>query len=217
METANLMDILQSISVIFAAVSVMLGVSAWRREHVGKRRIELAEDVLTAFYEARDAIRRIRDPWSNKDEGKSRMRGPGEGIDESEFLDRAHIPRERYNKESDHFNRLRSMRYRMVARFSVKAEKPFDDLDKIVREIFIAAFLLGNRYWPRQGRVEMTEGEHRKHLKEMEAQELIFWAAHGDKDPIEKRLSELILEVESICRPAVQEDAGFSRILTRWI
>ncbi len=210
------MDILQSISVIFAAVSVMLGVSAWRREHVGKRRIELAEDVLTAFYEARDAIRRIRSPFSAKDEGNARVPEPGEGSEESEILNRAHVPFERYDKESELFNRLRSMRYRMIARFSLKAEKPFNDLQKIVNEIFLASYVLGNLYWPRQGRVPMRAEEREKHLKEMEEQEQIFWAGRTDKDPIEKRLSDLILEIESICRPAIQEDAGFSRILTRW-
>ena len=53
------MDGLASISVIIAALSLVFGVYAWKREYVGKRRIELAQSVLAMFYEADDAIMAI--------------------------------------------------------------------------------------------------------------------------------------------------------------
>ena len=44
----------------FAAGVAIYGIRSWRREFRGKRQIELAEDVLALFYEARDAITAIR-------------------------------------------------------------------------------------------------------------------------------------------------------------
>jgi hypothetical protein len=47
-------------SSILVLLLAVYGVDSWRREHPGKRRIELAEDTLALFYEAVDAIRHIR-------------------------------------------------------------------------------------------------------------------------------------------------------------
>lgn len=64
-------DILQSISMILACWAVIAGIDAWRREFVGKRRIELAEETLEAFYALRDAIAFIRNPFSSTQEGST--------------------------------------------------------------------------------------------------------------------------------------------------
>ncbi len=52
----NIADVITAVSVAIAALAFVVGVNAWRREFVGKRRIELAENVLALFYEAQDAI-----------------------------------------------------------------------------------------------------------------------------------------------------------------
>ena len=62
-EVMDVANILESISLIIAAWAVIIGVNAWRREYIGKRRLELAEEVLSLFYEARDIIRYIRNPF----------------------------------------------------------------------------------------------------------------------------------------------------------
>jgi hypothetical protein len=53
-------DIAQIVSVLVASLVAIRGIQAWRREFVGKRRIELAEEVLALFYQAKDAIGWIR-------------------------------------------------------------------------------------------------------------------------------------------------------------
>src|SRR5271169_357821 len=108
----EIVQILQSVSVIFACLSIILGVDAWRREYIGKRKIELAEDVLTLFYQARDAIRRIRNPFGHQGEGQSRKPGEYETPEQKEFRDNAHAAFERYEKERDVFNKLDVIRYR---------------------------------------------------------------------------------------------------------
>jgi len=116
-------QILQSVSVIFACLSIVLGVDAWRREYVGKRKIDLAEDVLTLFYQARDAVGRIRTPWHQNEEGKTRKPGEYETPEQKELLDRAYVIFERYEKEQEIFNKLVVIRYRFMARFGKKNRK----------------------------------------------------------------------------------------------
>ena len=48
--------IVQAVGVIFACWAIVSGVDAWKREFVGKRKIELAEAVLSKFFEVKDAV-----------------------------------------------------------------------------------------------------------------------------------------------------------------
>ncbi len=173
---------LKNFSVIIAALSLISGINAWRREYIGKRRIELAEEVLTCFYEARDAIKFIRSPFSYDGEGKTRSRQNGELEEESKLLDRAYIVYERYEKRREVFNKLHSLRYRFMARFGRQTEKPFIELHSIVSDIFNAADILGSHYWQRQGRVKMKDDEFKTHLEEMHEQEAIFWYKGEKRD-----------------------------------
>jgi hypothetical protein len=208
-------QILQSVSVIFACLTIILGVNAWRREYVGKRKIELAEDVLTLFYQARDAIRRIRNPWHGGEEGKTRKPGEYEASDRKELLDRAYVVVERFEKEREIFNKLDVIRYRFMARFGPNTNKPFDQVRSIIGDIFIAANRLGTHYWPRQGRVPMSEEQFQKHLEEMNKYEAIFWEGAQKDDPINKQLNEVIGEIEKICRPIIEEQSGVGSFLFR--
>ncbi len=203
-------DILQSVSIILACISIILGIDAWRREFIGKRKIELAEDVLTRFYEANDAIARIRSPLSFANEGSARARTPNESEEESNLLDRASVVFVRYEKEQELFNRIHVLRYNVMARLGLDSAKPFNDLHGVVKDIFRAAKMLGGHYWPRQGRVSMTEKQFQKHLADMEKHETVFWAGYDENDPIQKRMDAVISSIELVCRPVLEEKSvGF--------
>ena len=58
------LDGLQQVSLLVGIWVAIYGIDSWRREHTGKRQIELAEDALALFYEAADAIQNIRHPAS---------------------------------------------------------------------------------------------------------------------------------------------------------
>jgi len=194
MDVAN---ILVSISIIIAAWAVIIGVNAWRREYVGKRRLELAEEVLALFYEARDVIRYIRNPFSFVGEGSTRNAAPNESPEEKQLTDNAYVVFERYNKRQDLFNKLYSMRYRYMARFGRDSAKPFDDMHKIVNEIFISARMLPH-YWKEQGqRDRKNDQEFQRHLEEMHKHEAIFWEMSPDKDPIMPRVNAVISDIEA--------------------
>ncbi len=192
-------NILESISLIVAAWTVIIGVNAWRREYIGKRKLELAEEVLVLFYEAQDAIRYIRNPFGYGGEGSTRNVAPNELPEEKQINDNAHVVFERYNKRQDLFNKLYSMRYRYMARFGKDAAKPFDELNKIVNDIFISARMLPH-YWKAQGhRQWKDDAEFRKHLDEMHKYEAVFWEMTPDRDHITPRVNAVISEIEAQC------------------
>src|SRR5258706_15614439 len=116
--------VLQNLSVIIAALVAMFGIDAWRREHVGRRRMDLAEEVLALFYQARDVIRIIRSPAGWKGEGATRKPGPDESPEQKQALDQAYVVVERYDKHIEIFSRLQTLRYRFMAQVGVDKAKP---------------------------------------------------------------------------------------------
>lgn len=108
------------------------------------------------------------------------------------------------------FNRLHALRYQVMARIAVSAAPPFDELRGILNDIFASAHMLGRHYWPRQGRVRMTEEEFQKHLNEMFRHEAVFWAGYDASDPTAARVEKVMCEIEAVCRPVLEERAvGF--------
>jgi len=183
-----MLDFISSIATLIAALAVLVGVHAWKREFVGKRRIELAESVLALFYEVEDAIRQIRSPHSFEGEGSTRKRADDELEAESRILDQAYVVFERHQKREKLFAQIRSMRYRVMATFGTSAREPFDELNKIISEVLLAARMLGTHYWQRQGRVEMAPDEFKKHLREMHSYEAVFWNMGEATDKISPRV-----------------------------
>ncbi|MBC8273975.1 MAG: hypothetical protein H8E40_03270 [Chloroflexi bacterium] len=194
MDTANIVG---SASLIIAAWTVIVGINAWRREYVGKRNVEFAEEVLVLFYEARDAIRFMRNPGGYVGEGSTRKAGPNESPEEKDIRDKAYVVFERYNERKELFNKLYSMRYHYIARFGNTATNPFDDLQKLVNEIFISARML-THYWMDQGhRKWKNDAEFRRHLAEMHKYEAVFWEMTPDRDQITPKVDAVISEIEA--------------------
>jgi hypothetical protein len=115
----------------------------------GRKEYDLAEAVLASFYEARDRIRAIRSPFGSQGEGSSRKASPDETATEKRINEQAYVVMERYQKYQDVFNRLHSQRYRFMALFGIEKTKPFDELQSVLNDIFIAANML-SFYWKRQ-------------------------------------------------------------------
>jgi hypothetical protein len=194
-EWANL---LQSLAVMVAAIVAIFGIDAWRREHAGKRRMELAEEVLALFYQARDVIRQIRNPFGFAGEGETRKADANESREVKRALDNAYVVIERYNKHSELFSRLHAIRYRFMAQVGTNESKPFDDLNGILNDIFLAARRLG-RYWTRDEHWFKSQGDTARHEKDIQEAEAIFWSGYTP-DPIEQRLEHSIGDIERTCK-----------------
>lgn len=202
----NDLEFFKNISLIIASLTAVYGITSWRREFVGRRRIELAEDVLASFYEARDAIATIRSPMGYSGEGSSREPGENESPEEKKAYDQAYVVIERYNKHKELFNKIQSMRYRFIAQFGANSAKPFNGLNEIVHEIFLASNMLAD-LWKRQSRVPAAMDIPPGLQDAIREHEKIFWGWGGKSDPIFPRVDAAVHEIEEICQNVINPES----------
>lgn len=192
--TDEIKMVLEIINTVVIVVVAIVGFKAWKKEFLSKRKIELAEEVLALFYEAKDAICAIRHPVGYMDEGKTRKPQDNETPTQKKARDDAYVVYERYQKRQEIFNKLHSKRYQFMARFGSDKVENFDKLKEIIGEIFIATDNLVD-IWSR-GR------EDEKSLERQRQNESISRGTENDK--IGKRLKNIILNVEKICEPIIR-------------
>ena len=148
----HVIEILKEISILISIWVAICGIDSWRREHVGKRKIELAEDILASFYEARDVIKYMRCPVSLSHETDNIKRGDKETEEEYQDRRNASIVFKRYNEHVELFNKLHAMRYRFMVQVGKNESKPFDDLRTLINGITLSA-----RCLPGYGLVSILE------------------------------------------------------------
>jgi len=202
--TIDYFNIAESIAIIIASGAAIFGINSWRRETKWKRKYELIEEVLTLFYQAEESIIRIRNPFSTIEEGSSREKTPNESPKDTEILNRAYVVYERYEKEKDGFIQLRKIKHRFKAVFGHDSVSPFQEIENVLKEIFIATHILAKIYWPRQGKV-MNEKEFEEHMNKMLEYESIFWGGLKDPDPIDTKLHTIIENIEEICAKDIKK------------
>lgn len=210
-------DFLESVSIILACWAAIAGIDTWKREFIGKRKIELAEKVLEKYFEVNDAIAFIRNPFSNIGEGKSRKKRDHERPEESELLDRAHIVFERYEAKKEVFQEFFTLKYRFMASFGREAGDIMDRTSQTVNMIFASARALGEHYWPRQGRVKMNETEFQAHLDQMHSHEARFWDGMDEEDVVRNEMKEILKDLEAITSPCFEEVSTLYSALTKQI
>jgi hypothetical protein len=211
----ELASIAQAASIFFACWAIIAGIGAWRREFVGKRQIELAEQVLAKFFEIRDAVAHIRNPFSRNDEGSTRQHGDHETPDETDLLNRGYIVIERYTTREAVFAEFNTLKYRFMASFGPETEEIFLETNKTVHSIFSSARILATYYWKRQGRVPMEGAEFQKHRDEMHKHEGIFWETGDENDEIKRRLNAIQAKLETAVAPCFKEPMSLYTFLTR--
>ncbi|WP_421751047.1 hypothetical protein [Croceimicrobium sp.] len=199
MELKTVLGVIQAISVAVASGVAVYGISSWRREAKWKRKYELAEEVLTCFYDISDRFKVIRHPAGYKGEGETRKRGERETQEESEVLDYAYIIIERYEKEKAPFIKLKSLKHRFMVLFGKESVEPFDEINRLVNELFYASYRLGRRHWQDQGYKKFSEEQLEKHLNEMHKYEAVFWAGYDENDEFRQSVDKAVGNMESIC------------------
>jgi len=183
-EFKMILEIINTLAIVIASIVAICGISAWRKEFQGKRNIELAEEILALFYEAKDAIRAIRCPISHQGEGA--MRESKQAIDSV-------IIYERYEKRQGIFNKLGSKRYQFKARFGTGEDKPFEDLNNIIIDILNAAN--GLTMTLKQANGSNNNKGWQKYMSVI----YLFMP----EDPITPRVDKVIYDIEAICKPII--------------
>jgi len=185
--------VITALTALAGVVVAKAGLDTWRRETVGKRKIELAEAVLADFYEARDILEAARSPGGFEDEGASRRRSPDETEEDTRKLDSYFRTIERLNSKSEFFALLHSRRYRFQAIFGRSAATSFDELFRIRNEIIVAGRML--MMFERNGDIGSLPQDRKSWLS------TLGWSP--DNDPIKPRLDQAVEAVEQICTPAL--------------
>jgi hypothetical protein len=169
-----------------------------RRQTVGKRKIELAEQVLASFYEARDLFDWVRSPGAFGGEGDTRP-AEGEQDDVRKRRNTYFVPIERMQKHSELFAKLQSQRYAFMAVFGTNAVAPFEELRKVQVRISVSAQtiirMIGNRH---------AEKRNQALMERCEAE---IWdgtyEALGQEDPIKTSIARVISDIEGSCGPVL--------------
>jgi hypothetical protein len=206
-------DIAQSASIIIASVVAIYSIDAWRREFVGKRQMELAEEVLALFYQAKDIIEIIRNPVGFGGEGESRKSGPRERPEDKEALDGAFVLIERYNQHLDVFARIHALRYRFMAQFGLDAAKPFEDLNRVINELLLAARRM-SRFSAGPERTFRSEAALERHHAQVDEVDRIYYAG-GKDDPIRPRVEQLVAAMERTCRGIIESRGTLFAVINR--
>jgi len=173
--------ILRELSLLIGIWVAIYGIDSWRREHKGKRQMELAEETLALFYEARDVITYMRHPISYDSETEDIVKGDKEDDESYEARKKSSIIFKRYYDKHELFNKIYAMRYRFMAQTGKKEVEPFEDLRKIINEIFVSARMLSG-LWPRS--YFRTEEQREKHYAMIQKHEDVFYQGIEDEDPI---------------------------------
>lgn len=209
-------EILSSIAIIIASVTAIYGISAWKREFRGKHQIELAEEALALFYEAREVITSARSPGGFGYEGRTRESQAEETPAEKKARDAAYVIIERFQPHEELFSKLHAMRYRFMAQFGLGSAKPFDELRKIRNQIFSAARRLA-RLWAKDVS-HFDEKRQEAHYEKTQKYQSIFWDSYDEvADPINPCLDKVVSEIEAICRPVIMDkESVFAGLRKLW-
>jgi hypothetical protein len=180
---------------VAAAIQGYKSLSAWRGETIGRKRIELAEQVLADFYEANDIIRWVRSPVAYSSESKDRPGRDEENESVRNHRDTFYVPLKRLSDHAEFFARLRARRYSVMATFGTDAAKCYDTLNEMKGRIEVSASEL-MRLRP--------NGKSRRNIAREERLEADVWNSHDENDPINPKLEELIKSVESHFRQEIE-------------
>ncbi|MCS3743362.1 MULTISPECIES: hypothetical protein [unclassified Rhizobium] len=188
---ANLMT---GMAALLAGWAGMRGLNAWRAETVGRRKAELAEEVLAGFYRTRDILTWARFPASDADQDETDRPEIGQDDDEPEKSEII-APVDRLTKESQVFSELRASRYRFMAYFGEEAARPFDEIRAIHNEIVDAARNLVRTHGQKPAGREQERDQW---------EAAIGWG-EMEGDALKKRLDLAVKAVEQTCRPLIEE------------
>lgn len=177
-------------AVVGAAIAV-IGYRKWMPESIGKRKSELAEEILAEFYQAREAIAWARIPGGLGSEGRSRQAAEDEGPDEKSVKDSYYRTIEVLHTEGELFSKLQFKKYWAMAYFGPSAGKPFRDLKVIHIHLVTAATELI--------RIYRKSGKRPPSRDHWEA--IIGWSSEADADQIAKDVDNLIVQVEGLFGP----------------
>lgn len=184
-----------------AAAQGVKSLTAWRQETLGRRRIELAEEVLAAVYEAKEILEWIRSPASFAAESEGREGREEEDEDVRRQRDTYYPHIKRISDNAEFFARVRAQRYRVIATFGQEATRSHDVIWDVRARVLSAAQTLMRMRMNAPG-VAMTEFQIERAYEARSRLEAVVWAGLDD-DRITHELDEMVSATEARFRPEI--------------
>jgi hypothetical protein len=190
------LDVVQAGAVVAAAWVGAKTLNAWRREMIGRKKADLAEQTLAAFYEARDIITAARHPGSFDYEGKSRQPMEGETESEASYRNSVYVPAERLLGQNEFFARLEASKYRFMALFGKEHTKPFDTIKKVRNRVLSSSGMLIRTH----SELAYEREELRRNREKWERN---IGMGLTEEDPLADKVEAAIAEIERVCVAAL--------------
>ncbi|MDH4284901.1 MAG: hypothetical protein OEV35_06240 [Gallionellaceae bacterium] len=207
-----MVDLITQISAIIALWSAIYGIDSWRREHIGRKKADTAEEALALVYEAADAIEYIRHPISFGSEHGEIERGESESVEQWQARRNANVAFVRYNKHQELFNKLHAMRYRFMAQFGKEKVEPLNEVRRVVNEVLTAANAL-SRLWPRAH--FRTDDQWEKHQQQIEKYEAKFWSMMSEEDELANRVRAAVSAMEATARAEIEGRSTLHSVINK--
>jgi hypothetical protein len=157
-----------------------------------KRRQELAEEVLSGFYQARNIIQAIRSPMSFGTEAAGRPRADYESEAQARGRDTYFVQLARLKEHSEFLSSLMSKRYRAEAWFGADIGKAFQALHEVLVSVRVSADMLFQMSG--EGLDPTTRRNFEKDI----------WRTDPANDPLDQKVEDAIKTVETLCWPVLR-------------
>ncbi len=195
---------IETVGIVVASLTAIWGVIGWRKQMIAERKMGLAEEVLSAFYQAREIIEAARSPTSWGGEGSS-WRDEFDDVEPRPDVDPIaayYVPAERLNKHIEFFSRVDALQYRSQAVFGVPVGDHFAAIRKVRNQVKISSALLTRRLYEQVYKDAPEMGEDLRNQMQSD----IGWGIDDvENDPINQEVEAAVKGIESICRPALDE------------
>jgi hypothetical protein len=189
--------LIQAAMVLVTGAVALRGLSAWRQQMIGKRRAELAEQVLVSFYAARDALKWARVPAFGAEEGASR-KPVEEEIEQVQLMRNVYyIPIERLLKVSAVFANLQVQRYTFAAYFGQSNILPFETILNIHNRIFSTAQVLIRAAQYDSARQGVATAKDN-------LLDDLGWGKRERPDDTDTAIDAAVSKIEELCRPILE-------------
>ena len=190
MSLSDVLGAVTAASAVAGAITAALALRTWRKQLVGGRRAEVAEAVLTEFYEYKVFFRAARSAAFSSNEFERRERDPDEERWVSDQLDFCFVLLRRFDARSELRARLWGHQSRFKALFGDAEARPFETLFDAESEFLAAVNAVAQL--ARRGqeadcglRLKLTNGG-------------------GTDDDLDRRVAEAVHGIEKVCRPAIE-------------
>lgn len=188
---AKLLEVSSSVTV---AVCAVLALDAWKKEFIGKKKIEFAANLVKKAYEINDLISFVRSPFSRKTETDEiekeiNLENSSDIKGNSSFL----IPKYRLIKIDEQIRNFFVLRSEAVMYFGKDIKYIFDKIIEIKTKISISSNVLYRE-------------SKKASPKQRPEDEQIIWETDDEDDPIKKELNTIIKDLEINLEPLYKKE-----------